>query len=73
LIGHLKSDFRLARNYLKGSVDDDINLLKAATAWNLKKWLKHFFWWLFRPRYGCNRAYAIPRWQYLRFRESIIA
>jgi transposase, IS5 family len=44
LIGHLKSDFRLARNYLKGSVGDDINLLMAATAWNLKKWLKHFFW-----------------------------
>jgi len=46
LIGHLKSDFRLARNYLKGSVGDDINLLMAATAWNLKKWLKHFFWLL---------------------------
>lgn len=46
LIGHLKSDFRLARNYLKGSAGDDINLLMAATAWNLKKWLKHFFWLL---------------------------
>ncbi|WP_299948207.1 transposase [uncultured Microbulbifer sp.] len=39
LIGHLKSDFRLSRNFLKGSVGDAINLLMAACAWNLKKWM----------------------------------
>ena len=39
IIGHLKSDFRLSRNYLKGIIGDEINLLMAATAWNLKKWL----------------------------------
>ena len=37
IIGHLKSDFRLARNYLKGFIGDQINLLLAATAWNIKK------------------------------------
>ena len=42
IIGHLKSDFRLSRNYLKGIKGDEINLLMAATAWNLKKWLIAF-------------------------------
>jgi len=43
IIGHLKSDFRLSRNFLKGEMGDEINLLMAATAWNLKKWLNLFF------------------------------
>ncbi len=47
IIGHLKSDFRLSRNFLKGERGDHINLLMAATAWNLKKWLNHFFALLF--------------------------
>ena len=47
IIGHLKSDFRLSRNYLKGIVGDEINLLMAVTAWNLKKWLVAIFWPLF--------------------------
>ncbi len=29
IIGHLKSDFRLIRNYLKGSIGDSINLMLA--------------------------------------------
>jgi len=41
IIGHLKSDFRLSRNYLKGAMGDHLNVLMAATAWNLKKWLVH--------------------------------
>jgi Transposase domain (DUF772). len=40
VIGHLKSDFRLARNYLKGTLGDTINLLMAATAFNCVKWMK---------------------------------
>jgi len=32
VIGHLKSDHRLARNYLKGFIGDEINLLLAAAA-----------------------------------------
>ena len=39
VIGHLKSDYRLARNYLKGFAGDSCNLLLAAAAWNFKKWL----------------------------------
>ncbi|WP_244531866.1 transposase [Nitrosomonas aestuarii] len=44
IIGHLKSDFRMARNYLKGVIGDHVNLLMAATAWNLNKWLLAIFW-----------------------------
>ena len=43
IIGHLKSDFRLSRNFLKGVMGDEINVLMAAAAWNLKKWLATFF------------------------------
>ena len=42
IIGHLKSDHRLSRNYLKGFIGDEINLLLAASAFNLKKWMNHF-------------------------------
>jgi IS5 family transposase len=40
IIGHLKSDFRLMRNYLKGSLGDSINLMLAAAAFNFKKLLR---------------------------------
>jgi IS5 family transposase len=36
IIGHLKSDFRLSRNLLKVQVGDEINVLMAACAWNLR-------------------------------------
>jgi IS5 family transposase len=42
IIGHLKSDFRLSRNFLKGTQGDEINLLMSAAAWNLKKWMISF-------------------------------
>jgi transposase, IS5 family len=40
IIGHLKSDFKLMRNYLRGSLGDSINLMLAATAFNLRKLLR---------------------------------
>lgn len=40
IIGHLKSDYRLIRNYLRGSVGDSINLMLAAAAFNFKKWMR---------------------------------
>lgn len=42
LIGHLKSDYRLSRNYLKGFEGDQFNLFLAACAWNLRKWVLAF-------------------------------
>jgi len=47
VIGHLKSDYKMARNYLKGFIGDQINLLLAATAFNLKKWMRIYFFALF--------------------------
>jgi len=42
LIGHLKSDYRLSRNPLKGFEGDQFNLYMAACAWNLRKWVLAF-------------------------------
>lgn len=46
VISHLKHQYRLIRCFLKGFVGDQINLLLAAAAWNLKKWLRAagLFW-----------------------------
>lgn len=43
IIGHLKHDYRLSRNWLKGSQGDHINLMMAACAWNMRKWIIAFF------------------------------
>jgi len=40
IIGHLKTDFRLAQNYFHGESGPQINALLAATAWNLKKMMQ---------------------------------
>ena len=47
VIGHLKSDYRLSRNYLKGFMGDEINLLMACTAFNMKKWMNDYIRLLF--------------------------
>lgn len=40
IIGHLKTDFRLAKNYFMGETGPQINALLAATAWNMKKMME---------------------------------
>lgn len=37
IIGHLKSDHRVARNYLKGQVGDNMNFIMAAAGFNFRK------------------------------------
>jgi len=55
-IGHLKSDFRLDRNFLKGQKGDAINLLLAVAASNLSIWMRKvlsaLYYWLpfFTPK-----------------------
>ena len=39
VIGHLKHDHRMIRNYLKGELGDKVNTIMAGTAFNLKKML----------------------------------
>ena len=46
IIGHLKTDNRLSRNFLKGVTGDATNVMLAAAAFNFRKWmrkLKNFF------------------------------
>lgn len=47
VIGHLKSDHRLSRNFYKGIFGDNINIMLAAAAFNFKrmlnKWKSSFF------------------------------
>ncbi len=50
IIGHLKTNFRMAQNYYLGETGPQINALLAATAWNMKKMieiLKQEFLFLF--------------------------
>ena len=47
VIGHLKTDHRLGRNFYKGIIGDNINIMLAAAAFNFKrmmnKWKSSFF------------------------------
>lgn len=45
-IGHLKSDYRLGRNFYKGLLGDAINVMLAAAAYNFKRAMKTL-WRLF--------------------------
>ena len=40
IIGHVKSDCGMERNYLKGEVGDQINAILAASAFNFRSWLR---------------------------------
>ena len=37
MIGHLKQDYRLCRNYLKGIIGDNMNVILSAAAMNFKR------------------------------------
>ena len=50
VISHLKQDYRLCRNYLKGIIGDNMNLILAAAAMNFKR------------RINLWRTEAIRRW-----------
>ena len=39
VIGHLKSDHRMMRNYLRGTRGDAINTMMAAVAYNMRHWM----------------------------------
>lgn len=70
IIGHLKHDYRLSRNWLKGSHGDAFNLLMAAFAWNANKWMMAFFFfethahtWMFVMTSTSNNT----QWCWVRF------
>ena len=43
VIGHLKADHRLCRNYYAGIFGDNINVMLAAAAFNFKRAMRHLF------------------------------
>lgn len=53
VIGHLKSDFRMSRNFLKGVKGDHINALMAGAAWNFRRVLRKIeqtvLWLIIKP------------------------
>ena len=62
VIGHLKSDHRLNRNYLKGFAGDQMNVLLAAAAFNFKKWMRLFLFVFYveQLRRAFNKFIAAP-------------
>lgn len=64
IIGHLKSDHRMARNFLKGTQGDHINALMAAAAFNFKRALRklkdHFVLWLYEL---CEASGLAMQWK----------
>jgi hypothetical protein len=65
-ISHLKNDFGLKRNYLKGTECDSINLLLSAAAFNFKKLMRKlvFYFRIFKLAFFVlylNPNYAIEK------------
>lgn len=57
IIGHIKSDHRMQRNFLKGAIGDKINAILAGAAFNFKKSLneiKNFVFFYFRLSAPCS-------------------
>ena len=64
VIGHLKHDHRMVRNYLKGALGDAINLYMAAAAFNFKKWMRKLgslFAFLAFLLFGWNSSQSLGR------------
>ena len=47
VIGHLKADHRLGRNFLSGFLGDEINIFMSAAAFNFKKWMREIYFWFY--------------------------
>jgi len=48
VIGHMKNDNRMDRNYLKGTDGDKMNAILAGCGFNFRKLLRAFIWLLFK-------------------------
>jgi len=54
VIGHMKQDNRMNRNYLKGTDGDKMNAILAGCGFNLRKLLRAFFWLFSKSLCGSN-------------------
>ena len=70
VIGHLKSDYRMARCFLKGAEGAGLNLSLAAAAWNIKKWINELLFvlilWLRRENFRLDSSPQIQKHHSLR-------
>lgn len=64
IIGHLKSDYRMNRNFLKGVIGDEINVLLAAAAMNFKRvmnlWKQRLSNWAIELLEIIRTAFLLP-------------
>jgi len=61
-IGHVKSDNRMGRNYLKGAEGDRINAILAAAGYNMRKLIAAFLYALIQfANFLCNRLNIIEK------------
>lgn len=51
IIGHVKHDHRMDRNYLKGEEGDKINAILAGCGFNIRKLLRAILLWVFKERF----------------------
>lgn len=65
IISHLKSDHRMAQNYLHGKDSPEINAMLAAAAWNMKKWMERV------TRTGKAFCRLLQKWSYYRFTNRL--
>jgi IS5 family transposase len=56
IISHLKSDHRMAGNYLHGEDSPQINAMLAAAAWNMTKWMERV------TRVGDAFCWLLEKW-----------
>lgn len=63
VIGHLKSDGLLGRNYLKGTQGDQMNVMLSCAGHNLRLILRQlrFFWLSILGRLSAQQAMSLPR------------
>ncbi len=68
IIGHVKQDHRMERNYLKGEEGDKINAILTGCGFNIRKLLRAILLWLFKERFkGIDLNLmplleGLPRW-----------
>lgn len=69
IIGHLKTDHRLGRNFYKGLVGDQINVLLAAAAFNFKRMMRKWaslFWQIYQ-----GLLHPVEQWLFFRFSANL--
>jgi IS5 family transposase len=65
VIGHMKQDNRMDRNYLKGTDGDKMNAILAACGFNLRKLLRAILWLLFKELERLKTVmmpFILPNW-----------